>query len=68
MDTNWSDVEKSLDEAVKRVPEHAREEAKKHGTPIYTEDDTGVVIKEYPDGRKVRVVKDDRGQREIPLA
>ena len=63
-----AETNKSLKEAVSRVVDYAREQARKNRTPIYIEDESGLLIKEYPDGHKTRIVCDEQGEREIPLA
>ncbi len=64
---DWRPIEKSLAEAAAKAGEHAQEEARKAGVPFFFEDDHGRWMKEYPDGRRVEVVSDEHGEREIPL-
>lgn len=65
---DWSEVQKTLGEAASKVADYARKEARDHGTPVFVEDDEGRWFKEYPDGRRVRLIRDDQGEREVPLA
>jgi len=64
---DWGEIQKSLGEAALQVSEHARIQAKKNHTSIYLEDAFGRIIKEYPDGRRTQVIRDTKGEREIPL-
>lgn len=66
--TDWQEIQKSLDEAAHQVSEHARRQAKKNHTSIYLEDTFGRIIKEYPDGTRTQVIRDTKGEREVPLA
>jgi len=64
---DWAEIEKTLDEAAAKVADYAQEEARRAGLPFCYMDEEGRVIKEYPNGRRVEVVKDEYGKREIPL-
>lgn len=64
---NWSQIEKTLEEAAAQVAEYAREGARKDGVPFYYEDEKQRWIKEFPDGRRFQVISDEQGEREVPL-
>ncbi|MFD1674296.1 hypothetical protein [Alicyclobacillus fodiniaquatilis] len=59
---SWSEIVK---EAASQVAEHAREGARKDGVPFYYKDNSGRLIKEYPDGRRSEII---HNKKEIPLA
>lgn len=53
-----------LKDVLKRATQSAREEAKKNGVPAVYEEN-GVMIKEYPDGKKTRLVFTKEGREEV---
>lgn len=59
--------EKSLDQAAGKVAQYAREGARHDGVPFYFRDAAGRRIKEYPDGRRVEIIRDGDHEKETPL-
>ncbi|WP_404331598.1 hypothetical protein [Mesobacillus maritimus] len=48
-------VDDEIEKILRKMPDYAREEARKKGTYIVYMDDNGCVVREYPDGRTIKV-------------
>ncbi|MMZ48174.1 hypothetical protein D1872_98350 [compost metagenome] len=53
-----------LKDVLRRATQSARQEAKKNGVPAVYEEN-GMMIKEYPDGKKTRIIFTEEGKREV---
>lgn len=48
-------IDDEVEEIIRNLGKYAMEEARKKGTYIVYTDDDGDVVKEYPDGRTIKV-------------
>ncbi|MCL6663480.1 MULTISPECIES: hypothetical protein [Paenibacillus] len=53
-----------LKDILKRATQSAREEARKNGVASVYEEN-GVMVKEYPDGKKTKIIFTPEGRKEV---
>ena len=61
---SWNEA---VNKAAIGVADYARKKSAEKGAPFYHEDELGRWTKEYPNGRRVEVIHDKSGKREVPL-